>query len=91
MRRCTHSCSFVEPSYPNAPARLTFVRAFRPFWITLVCSMVFLGWDYHRRHLRETTVTAEVFVEGMRWDRGTSVKVECSSPCGGRGDPVAGD
>ncbi|MFO1459486.1 MAG: PEGA domain-containing protein [Verrucomicrobiota bacterium] len=26
--------------------------------------MVFLGWDYHRRHLRETTVTAEVFVEG---------------------------
>ena len=54
----------MEPSYPNAPARLTFVRAFRPFWITLVCSLVFLGWDYHRRHLQETTVTAEVSVEG---------------------------
>lgn len=54
----------MEPSYPNAPARLTFVRAFRPFWITLACSLVFLGWDYHRRHLEETSVTAEVSVEG---------------------------
>ena len=54
----------MEPSYPNAPARLTFVRAFRPFWITLACSLVFLGWDYHRRHLLETSVTAEVSVEG---------------------------
>lgn len=54
----------MEPKHPAAPTRLSFKQAFRPFLITLAFSLVFLAWDYNRRHGPQTFFDARVRIEG---------------------------
>ena len=54
----------MEPKDPSAPSRLTFRRAFRPFFFALAVSGALLAWDFHEKHVRTTVLTADVRMEG---------------------------
>ncbi len=62
--------------------RPTFVRAFLPFWITLVWGALALMGDYHVRQAPLTRLPVQVTVEGQRPDEGFTVEVN-----GQRQDP----
>lgn len=66
----------MNPTDPNAPKRLTFMRAFRPFWVTLALSLVLLAWDFNRRHFRETYIDARVTIEGREPEGGFVLKLD---------------
>ncbi len=55
--------------------RPTFVRAFLPFWVTLVWGALALMGDYHVRHAPLTRLPVQVTVEGQHPDEGFTVEV----------------
>ena len=53
-----------------SPARLTFFRAFAPFWITTALCSAIACYDYHRRHAPLTVLQAHVTVDGTEPEEG---------------------
>lgn len=52
------------------------LRSFRPFWITLIVSVIALAWDYHVRHAPNTYLKAVVTIEGEPPTEGITVDVD---------------
>lgn len=80
----------MEPKDPSAPTRPTFVRAFRPFWITVVLGAVALAVDYHVRHARSTHYFLSVTIESEAPDDPFAVKVNGESAFGGTASATVG-
>jgi len=57
------------------PTRLTFVRAFAPFWITATLCSVIACYDYHRRHAPLTILQARITVDGAEPEEGFDLVV----------------
>ena len=60
----------------SSPARLTFIRAFAPFWITTALCSVIACYDYHRRHAPLTVLQAHVTVDGAEPDEGFELSID---------------
>ena len=73
----------MDPKDPSAPSRPTFVRAFRPFWITASIGAVLLASDYHARHAPSTYLTLDVTVDSEPPEDSSAVTVNGESLFGG--------
>jgi len=65
----------METQESIQPTRLTFFRAFAPFWITAVLCSTIACFDYHRRHAPLTILQANVTVDGAEPEEGFELLV----------------
>lgn len=65
----------MDQTNPVSTLKPTFIRAFRPLWVTLGLSVIVLAADYHVRHIDSVRLKVEVTVEGALPESGFIVEV----------------